>query len=283
MSLVFTMPGKIGDALHQWPIAYHYCRVNGVKCEVWLDQTMLKPLVPLFEAQSCVESVKLIAGVVNWNCGGQPWHFDLITADVAGHQVFHLGLRGFPNRPITLETLACSKVPLDIDQWLLAETPSLEISEGPIRRRVVLHGQPVCPHNRQTPRFWKFIAAIMPELQERFEVAFVGSVRDREIAKRTYPWATDFDDGGDFRLLAEYIGHSELMIGCGSAPVALAGALKIPAIRVHDEIGEAPKAVFSNLGENQLNETEVALRRLWPEFRDRWVLSQALDSETSQT
>jgi hypothetical protein len=65
------------------------------------------------------------------------------------------------------------------------------------------------------------------------------------------------------------------MIGCGSYPITVAGALKIPAIRVHDQIGEMAKIIWDNLGDNQLNETELSLRKAWPRFRDQWL---ALDN-----
>jgi len=74
--------------------------------------------------------------------------------------------------------------------------------------------------------------------------------------------------------LAKFMAGASLVVGCGSSGVALAGALKVPCIRVHDPIGEAPKVIWSNLGENQLNDTEIGLRKSWPEFRDRWLNDQ---------
>jgi hypothetical protein len=59
---------------------------------------------------------------------------------------------------------------------------------------------------------------------------------------------------------------SRLVIGSGSSGVALASVLKVPTLRVHDPIGNAPKVIWAGLGDNQWNEEEVALRRLWPEI-----------------
>ena len=69
--------------------------------------------------------------------------------------------------------------------------------------------------------------------------------------------------------------NSRAVIGCGSSSVALAGALKVPCIRVHDPIGEFPRRIWDNLGDNQLNDTEIGLRASWPEWRDKWLTSPA--------
>ena len=271
MSLVFTMPGKLGDALHQWPIAFHYCRVNNVKCTLWLDEKSLKPLVPLFEAQPCVEKVELKLGIENYQCGGQPWHFDFPTSAYEGHTVYHLGYRSFPARQLTLECLEQSKVPLSIGVEEVAETCSIKTKpRAPDGEYIMLHGQGVCPHTRSTPQFWKFLSTIWNELNERYAgVIFVGTDRDREVALSVYKGSFAFDDGGDFQKLADFMADASLVIGCGSSIVALAGALKAPCIRVHDPIAEAPKIIWSNLGSNQLNATEIELRTMWPEFRDK--------------
>ena len=115
------------------------------------------------------------------------------------------------------------------------------------------------------------------ELESLFDdIVFVGSDRDREVASNTYPGWKAFDDGGDFLRLANLLASSRAMIGCGSAPIALAGAMKIPAIRVHDAVGNnAPKVIWDNLGENQLNDTEVGLRKSWPVWRDKCLLVTA--------
>ena len=275
MSLVFTMPGKLGDALHQWPIAFHYCRVNNVKCTLWLDEKSLNPLVPLFEAQPCVEKVELKSGIENYQCGGQPWHFDFPTSAYEGHTVYHLGYRSFPARQLTLECLEQSKVPLSIDPQELAETCTFETEKRVVSENgcVVLHGQGICPHTRATPQFWKFLATVWDEISEKWngQLYFAGTSRDREVAESIYarPGTWGIDDGGDFQKLANFVASSNLVIGCGSSIAALAGALKIPCVRVHDPIAEAPKIIWSNLGSNQLNATEIELRTAWPEFRDK--------------
>lgn len=274
MATVFTFPGKMGDALLEWPVAYWYGRQVG-DFEVWMDEKTCKPLVPLFEAQPHVTKVKLIPGIEHWNCGGQPFHFELPTSAFEGNTVFHLGLRNFPQRQISLETLHGSKTPVQVDPAEFANTPSISVGlETPEKRnRLVVHGQGMCPHNRQTPHVWKFISGIHSELAELFdEIVFVGDARDLEVAATTYPGCSTFDDKGDFLALARLIAGSRAMIGAGTSPITLAGCLKIPAIRVHDAVGaDLPKVIWSNLGENQLNDTELGLRKSWPGWRDQWL------------
>ena len=283
MAVIFSFPGKMGDALHQWPVVYHWAQKTGKKCELWLDEKTCAPLVPLFEAQPCVEAVKLIGGVENYSCGGQPFHMNIPTKAFAGNTVYHLGLRGFPQRQLTLEAFEASKVPVTVDPDVLASEISLEVPAPTRYNRLVLHGQPVYAHSNGTPTFWKFLYSIRTELEAMFdEIVFVGSDRDREIGLRTYPDWSAFVDGGDFLKLAGYIAGSRAMIGVGSSPIVLAGLLGIPAIRVHDPIGaDAPKAIWNNIAENNLNATEIELRKMWPEWRDKWLTQKAVDTTSA--
>ena len=261
----------------QFPIAAQWARRTGRTFDCWLDETTCKPLVNLFKAQPGVDEVKLIGGIENWQCGGQPFHFNLKTSDFAGRTIYHLGFRGFPQRQLTLETAENAKLPIEIDRDALAVEPGLVVEPSNPAHRVVLHGQPVYAHTRNTPTFWKFLSIVSKELEGMFEQrVFVGNARDREVGMRTYPGWSELDDGGDFLDTARLMAGSTFVLACGSSMAALAGALKVPCIRVHDPIGDSPKNLWNSLGENQLNETEVALRKSWPEFRDRWLIPQAV-------
>jgi len=266
----FTFPGKLGDAILQWPVARAWSKKTGECFEAWLDEKTLKPLVPLFESQTCCSKVVLKPGVENYNCGGQPFHMNLPTADLTGNRVFHLGMRAFPQRQLTLQAMQDSHVGnLSVEDLL---EPSFDLGDIPKANRLVLHGQALYTHTRTTPGFWRFLASIRDELSMFDEVVWVGSKWDREVGKETYPQYDTFDDGGDFKKLAEFIAGSRCMIGVGSAPITVAGALKVPAIRVHDELANnPPKVIWSHLGENQINETHTALRTEWPKFRDRFL------------
>jgi ADP-heptose:LPS heptosyltransferase len=133
----------------------------------------------------------------------------------------------------------------------------------------VLHGQTVYAHTKSSPGFWKFLRSVRGELARDFdEVVWVGSERDREVGKRLYPEWKDFDDHGSFLELAQLIAGSDLVVGVGSSVVALAGALKVPCVRVHDPIGDHAKRIWDNLAHNSINDTEVDLRKTWPTFRD---------------
>jgi hypothetical protein len=166
VSTVFTFPGRAGDACLQFPVAYQWSKVTGQKFTCWLDERSCKMVKPLFEAQPCVESVEFKPGIESYNCGGQPFHFDLPTSAFEGHTVHHLGFRSFPNRQITLETAENFNAGIEIDREALASEPTL---------------------------------------------------------------------------------------------------------RVHDPIQNLPKVIWNGLGDNQLNETEITLRTLWPEWRDQWL------------
>lgn len=275
MSTIFTMPGKLGDAVMQTPVAYWYAREHGRKVRLWLDEGTCAPLISLLKAQDWIEDAELRGGVTSYQCGGQPWFMGLETKDFEGHTLFHLGLRSFPARQLTLEAFEQSKTGLKIDPELLSRTPVFHVQPHDPRRRVVLHGQPVYAHTRTTPGFWRFLARIAPELERDYdEIVWVGTERDREVGTRTYPSWQQFDDGGSFLKLAELIAGSSLMIGVGSAPITLAGALKIPGVRVHDPIGDAARVIWDNLAYNNLNRTEIELRDEWPKFKARHLTNR---------
>lgn len=275
MSTVFYCPGRMGDSLHQWPVAFWWHRETGQPFEMWIDEPTCAPLKPLYEIQPGVSKVVLTNQSKAYNCGGQPWGGDFPMELHAEHTIYSLGLRAFPSRQLTLQAFQDCVVKPQVEPDVLAETPCLTVPAEPKANRVVLHGTGICHHNKQTPAFWRFLAGIRGELEAAFdEIVFVGSDRDREVGAATYPNWTTWSDDGDFAKLASYIAASRLMIGCGSAPVVLAGLLKVPAIRVHDPLGDAPKVIWSNLGKTQLNATELELRTLWPEFRDTYVTQE---------
>jgi len=271
MSVVFTLPGKLGDALLQYPMAYRWSQENNKRFSLWLDERELKPLVNLFKAQACVETIELKPGIENYNCGGQPYHFNLKTENFIGHTIYHLGFRKFPERQITLQTA------LDVFPNMNTEPlsqPSLFVDDVKPVDRLVLHGT-FTSHQSGVPRFWRFLRDHYKELEGLFdEIVFTGPPADRARALELYPDWRQFDDGGDFLELARLMAGSRLVIGAGSCGVALASVLGVPAVRVHDPIGDLPKVIWSGLGANQLNDTEIGLRKSWPEFRDEWLTAR---------
>ena len=140
MSTIFTFPGKMGDSILQWPVAYHWAKETGQKFTAYMDIQTCKPLVPLIEAQPCVEEVKLIEGVENWSCGGQPFHMNLPTSAFIGNTIYHLGLRGFPARQISIETREGSRVPLKVSPETFASEPSLLVAPLEKKNRLIVHG-----------------------------------------------------------------------------------------------------------------------------------------------
>lgn len=280
MSLVFTLPGKAGDALHQYPVAYWYCQQNNTKCTLWLDEHTLKPLVPLFASQPCVESVVLKSGIQNWTCGGQPWDFGLDTSVHLDHEIYHLGMRKFPSRQITLETL--EQVPLHIEHH--DDQKCLMVVAGEPKNRLLLHGT-FLTHSSGVPSFWRFLADIREQLESEFEeIVFIGNEGEQARALELYPEWKAYDDRGNFLHVAEYMASSRLVIGAGSCMVALAADLGVPSVRVHDPIGDHPKVIWSNLGHNQINETERDLRAgAWSRFWEEWVAPYSTVATISPT
>lgn len=269
--MTFSSPGKLGDAIHQFPVVYWWHRQHQKPYEIWLDENTCKPLLTLIRCQPGCAGADLKSGIKSYHCGGQPWNFGLEPKDYQDRRVVHLGLRGFPQRQLTLEAFESSKLGLSVSPQELAETPVFEVPEPrPAANRLLLHGMAVCPHSGSSPGFWRFLASIRNELPKLFdEIVWIGSPRDLEVGTRTYPsWDQTLDDHGNLLETARLMVGSRMVIACGSSMAALAGALKVPCIRVHDPIGQAAKVIWSNLGSNQLNATELELRKEWPLYRD---------------
>lgn len=272
MRTIFTFPGKIGDSFLQWPVAYHWAKDNKALFDVWLDENTLKPIERLISSQPCVENVILRPGVNTWTMGGQPYDFGIPNSEYVGNQIFHLGMRVFPQRQITLQTRLDMPQKLSVSTEDFANDPSIYARDPIFGNRCVLHGSFLHRHGGCVPSFWKFLRNVIGDLEGIFdEIVFVGTEHERKRALEIYPSCKEFDDGGDFNELARLIAGSRLVIGAGSSVVALSGAMKIPTIRVHDAIGNLPKFIWSNLGDNQVNDTERELRKSWKPFKEKWV------------
>lgn len=265
MKTVFTSPGKAGDCLLQWPVAYWWAKKYGKQFEMWLDEKTCRMLKPLFEAQSCVSGVVLKDGIKNWNIGGQPWDFGLNTEDFRDCEIYHLGMRSFPQRQITLQTLEW--VPFTVDKQALCNEPALETTPLNPGNRLVLHAN-FRGQAAGTPGFWRFLYRERGDLESMFdEITFVGTDDEVGRALELYPQWSGFSDAGDFYKLACFISGSRFLIGPGSSIAHLGNCLKVPTLRVHDPLGEFPKVIWSGLGPLQFNETERELRTKWLDIK----------------
>lgn len=266
----FWFPGRAGDTLLQAPVAAQWLKDHNEQAEMWLDSGSCSKLADLFVAQSWVSKVELKGPSDTYTCGGQPWHGKFTTEEHVAYEIVPMGMRQFPARQITLQTaLDC---PLKVETARLATEPAFDV--GPVEKanRVVLHGT-FQSHMSGAPRFWRVLRDIRHDLEETFdEVVFCGTPDERGRARELYPgdtcgpscvWA-DFDDHGSFLELARFFSGSRMVIGAGSSGAALGSVLKVPTLRIHDSIGEVAKSVWSGLGKNQWNETELELRAKWP-------------------
>lgn len=258
-NVLFTMPGKIGDAFMQWPVAFHWAREQKQKINVGVDSRMLKHVAPLFGVQPCVDKTYLLDGIEHYMCGGQPFDFQMPpTAYKSWDEVFHLGHRGPPEKQLTLDVL--DYIGFDVDRTRLANDRTVFGSRiAKPKNRLLLHGMRYVQFQQILPFFWKALFESRELLEKEFEeIVFIGTRSDRMLADAC--GYKSFEDGGDFVKLVDYMQDSRLVLGCGSSMIALAGALKVPSIRIHDNAGAAeghlPPETFSNLGPHQWNLAE---------------------------
>lgn len=250
MSVLWTFPGKLGDALLEWPVARHWSKLMGRRFEVGLSE-MTEPLKPLFACQENVRHVKVFRDrIKDFSVGGQPSDFKFTKADYKEwDQVFHAGMLAFPNSQITEFTAKCLRIPHDADDFrepsiVLPGTNQFDLNPG----RVLLHGKKLSNQGGD-PRFWAFAGRLVRSgtLARYFpEIQVIGTDEEIRDARSRLGVNSYFTDGGDWLKLAYYIKASGLVIDAGSGIAPLAGALGVPCIRIHDDINGLNHDIWSN-------------------------------------
>jgi hypothetical protein len=272
MAIAVTFPGKIGDAILQYPAPFHHWRNTGEKFIAVFDKT-LQPLESLFRAQPAVEDVVYETGVQNYTMGGQPYDFgkDDELKERYG-RVFHMGFREFPHAEITVHALRHMPVAVKWDD--LVNTQAFCVGEKTKQDRLVIHGS-LFDHCGRTPGMWEVLYQSKEFIGNYFkEIVFVGSQKERTYALSLYPEWGEFDDGNDFLVLGKYLQDSRMVFGGGSCVVALAGGLHVPSVRIHDHVqGTEVVKVWSNVAPKQLNIVEHPQynAQIFPEFCSHYV------------
>jgi hypothetical protein len=248
-----TFPGKLGDALAQWPPAYQWAKATGEKFDVMIDERIAR-IRPLLEVQPCVESVVVVRRVRNVLCGGQPWHMDLTVAEhERWPQVFHMGLRRMPEKMLTLQ--AAENIPISFDEATLSEQ-SLFVGPRETTNTLVVHGTSWCHYNiRIRPRVWDVLAHLRPWIEERFtRVQFVGKPDEMLEMMEIYGWPQEMFSDIGLLATAGIMNNAAFVIGAGSMGVVLAACLAVPSLRVHDPIlGDEDFTLWSNVGKAHAN------------------------------
>lgn len=256
-NVLVTFPGKIGDALMQWPLAYWYWKETGNKFHVIVGQT-LEPLVPLLETQEPVIDVKVLPRIEHYKQGGQPWDFKLTEDEKKEYdEIHHLGFRTLPDRQLTLYCRTYAPVKPSDEQ--LSE-PSIFVGEGNRKSLLIVHGTAfthagIREGTDLRPRVWDVYGTCEQFFRHMFDrVVFIGNDKDRITFDREGYEGEWFEDGGNFLTLAYFMKDAAFVLGAGSCGVVLAGALGVPSLRVHDLLwGEEDFTFWSNIGKLQAN------------------------------
>lgn len=238
--VLFTFPGKLGDALHQWPIAKTWAEENNQKIEVGLGRTAWL-LEHLLAAQPCVSRVHRLEGITNEDVGGQPWHFSFVADNSKEwDRVVHLGFRGFPTRGLMRETY--DLVPLKTPFEQIFAQPSIE----PYWRHPGVDFLPLILHGNKTrPTFYKAMIRCWRILEKNFNPIVWAGKPDE------WPQPSAFEgDGLPIAEVAARISVSGLVFAASSGIAALAGAQGAPCIRI-GEPNLVPHEIWNNPGPNQ--------------------------------
>lgn len=258
--VLWTFPGKIGDAILQFGVMRGWLDATGKGADVQISE-IVEPIGKILEIQPGVESVKVATNrITSYHMGGQPWDFGYKADELNGYSgVYHCGLRSFPTTQITKFTRdALGLEDVVSDQAL--EKPCLQVPAiaGLGERRLLIHPRRVGQHGGD-PLFWSVMRRLLDQgLRERFgSLVVVGTREERLDAQARLGLRTSFADGGDWLALAQYVQGAALLIDAGTGVAPLAAALGVPCIRIHDPIGNHPKEIWSNPQPNQLNYDET--------------------------
>lgn len=245
--VLFSNPGKLGDALFRLPVAYQHAVQFREPVDVALDHGS-RPLIHLLRREPWTDQVFLADGIQHYGNGGQPFDFGRPEPeDWAGwgtdyDEVYHLGYRGVPANNLTLWAYRESGTPID-PRPLLSESPITQMSPFRSTRYLCLHldssRDHLCENTRR--RNDEARATILPvfgQLQERFERVYLlgrdlhpDEYRDFLL----YPKANVeiFRDDGDFAKVADLFADS-LLVGTYSSMWALAAITKTPQVVIMD-------------------------------------------------
>ena len=234
-NVLVTFPGKIGDALMQWPCAYFYWKETGNKFTVLLDQS-ISCLKNLFTFQECVKEVLILDRMENWRCGGQPYDFALTKEEKSKwDNIYHMGFRQLPEKQLTLQ--AAENIPIKSDREEFSKQ-SIFVGDRKLKSALIVHGSAGTHHGiHAKPRVWDVFGVCEGFFRKAFdEIIFVGNKEDSDTKDTLGYEGTFLDDGGDLLPTAAIMNGAEFVLGAGSCMVALAGTLGIPSLRIHDPL-----------------------------------------------
>jgi hypothetical protein len=266
-NVLFTFPGKMGDCLHQWPVARAWAAEHDQQISVGIDRSV-RPIADLLRSQACVKEVIELEGVSGYDVGGQPFDFGWGTEPRGWDEVFHLGFREFPEKGLLRATYDLLPLRTSFDE--IANVPSVEPFWSGVSdessRTCVLHG------TKTRPRYYASLIRATPILSRAFSRIFwAGSPSDWPFRSA---WNGPPPEMG--RVIQE-MKTCALVFGCSSSIVSLANAMKAPCLRV-GEPTLLPDSVWRNTGPRQWNvdpETDAieVLERIIAE--KRWQIPSA--------
>ncbi len=252
--VLFTVPGRLGDALFRLPIAYQYALEHKITVDICLDHTLVC-MIPLLQKQTWVRTVFYEAGIYRWDNGGQPYDFGGHPDFKLWPQVYHLGYRNPPNGNLTMSSYRQSEVPLSPEREarLLVSSCIHCPADLPIRppRDLCVHVSAGIDHSSpNTARRNKdALATIMPVIDKlafHFDkVLLVGrgdTDETRYLMGLGHPKIRRFDDGGDLWVMTKQLCKS-ILIGTYSSMWALATIANLPQVVIMDQLYYTPDKI----------------------------------------
>lgn len=129
MSVVFTLPGKVGDNICKIPIAYQYSKQVNQSVDIILDQNSAG-LIDLLQPEEWVNEAYILPGIMHYGLGGQPFDFGQHARLSDWYdEVYHLGYREFPWHNLTESVVKYSNLDeIHKDQLLLESCLNLSVT-----------------------------------------------------------------------------------------------------------------------------------------------------------
>lgn len=252
--VLITLPGKIGDALLQWPCVYHWNRETGRRCVLGMPPE-LRVLDPLFRVQPAVEEIVFLEGIQHFGLGGQPYDFGLRGDQTARWgAVYHLGFRAFPDRPVPVVTR--KYLDFKASDEALCHEPSLRAPEP----RKDLGSNFAVLHALYNSALLRTVRDLREDLEACFDrIYLVGLPKEQAFFQRglqgldgtlSDTWVA-YPDTPSYLEVANLLAAARVTLDATSSIACLANALKVPCLVAHHQrhIGTA----FHNTGPGQVN------------------------------
>lgn len=228
-TILFTLPGRLGDNFFHLPVAYQWSLQNSQPVDIAVDPKSA-PIISLLEGEDWIEKAFVSEGLPDFNYDENFWWTSTKHWSAYYSNVFHLGFRSHPGRYENLITATHKQSDVVVDEEKLLTEPCLHY---PVKtqRKLAIHTES-SQRGWRTEQLEKWITLSIITLTEEFDEIWIVA-KDPTFHFYSiwlkYPRFYHLEDGGDFRKIAQLLSES-VLLSVNSAIWAMSDCIKSPCL-----------------------------------------------------